>query len=54
VSSRDRIGQAKGIIMDRFDDDDVAAFGLLRRLSQESNTPLVDIAQHVIDTRGSS
>lgn len=54
VSSRDRIGQAKGIIMERFDVDDVAAFGLLRRLSQESNTPLVDIAQHVIDTRGSS
>jgi AmiR/NasT family two-component response regulator len=50
--SRDRIGQAKGIIMERFGIDDVAAFGMLRRLSQESNTALVDIAQRVIDTRG--
>jgi GAF domain-containing protein len=50
--SRDRIGQAKGIIMERYGVDDVAAFEMLRRLSQESNTPLVDIAQRVIDTRG--
>lgn len=53
VASRDRIGQAKGIIMERFDVDDVRAFDMLRRLSQESNTTLVDIAQRVIDTRGS-
>ncbi|MFV8316182.1 GAF and ANTAR domain-containing protein [Mycobacterium sp. 23] len=53
VASRDRIGQAKGIIMERFDVDDVRAFDMLRRLSQESNTSLVDIAQRVIDTRGS-
>jgi GAF domain-containing protein len=52
ILSRDRIGQAKGIIMERFGIDDVAAFGMLRRLSQESNTALVDIAQRVIDTRG--
>ncbi|WP_205877651.1 GAF and ANTAR domain-containing protein [Mycobacterium camsae] len=51
VASRDRIGQAKGIIMERFDVDDVRAFDMLRRLSQESNTSLVDIAQRVIDTR---
>lgn len=50
--TRDRIGQAKGVIMERFGVDDVAAFGMLRRLSQESNTLLVDIAQQVIDTRG--
>jgi GAF domain-containing protein len=52
VRSRDRIGQAKGIIMERFTVDDVAAFDMLRRLSQEGNTPLIDIAQRVIDTRG--
>jgi GAF domain-containing protein len=52
VASRDRIGQAKGIIMERFDVDDVRAFDMLRRLSQESNTTLVEIAQRVIDTRG--
>lgn len=52
VASRDRIGQAKGIIMERFGVDDVRAFDMLRRLSQESNTTLVEIAQRVIDTRG--
>lgn len=52
VASRDRIGQAKGIIMERYDVDDVRAFDMLRRLSQESNISLVDIAQRVIDTRG--
>jgi GAF domain-containing protein len=54
LSTRDRIGQAKGIIMERFGVDDVRAFEMLRRLSQDSNTRLVDIAQRVIDTRGDS
>jgi GAF domain-containing protein len=52
LASRDRIGQAKGIIMERFGVDDVRAFELLRKLSQDSNTPLVQIAQQVIETRG--
>lgn len=52
LSTRDRIGQAKGIIMERYGVDDVRAFELLRRLSQESQTKLVDIAQRVINTRG--
>jgi GAF domain-containing protein len=52
LSTRDRIGQAKGIIMERFHLDDIGAFDMMRRLSQESNTPLIDIAQRVIDTRG--
>jgi GAF domain-containing protein len=52
LSSRDRIGQAKGIIMERFKIDAVQAFALLRKLSQDSNTRLVDIADSVIDTRG--
>lgn len=51
LATRDRIGQAKGIIMERFGVDDSGAFDMLRRLSQESNTKLVDIAQRVIDTR---
>jgi GAF domain-containing protein len=50
--TRDRIGQAKGIIMQSYGVDDVHAFEMLRRLSQESQTKLVDIAQRVIDTRG--
>jgi GAF domain-containing protein len=52
ISTRDRIGQAKGIIMERFGVDDIRAFELLRKLSQESQLKLVDIAQRVIDTRG--
>ena len=52
LSTRDRIGQAKGIIMERYGVDDVQAFEMLRRLSQDSNTRLIDIAQRVIDTRG--
>lgn len=50
--TRDRIGQAKGIIMQSYDVDDVQAFDMLRRISQESQTKLADIAQRVIDTRG--
>jgi GAF domain-containing protein len=52
LSSRDRIGQAKGIIMERYDVDEVRAFDMLRLLSQERQTKLVDIAQRVIETRG--
>jgi len=52
LSSRDRIGQAKGIIMERYGVDDVRAFDMLRRLSQDSNTRLLNVAQQVIDTRG--
>ncbi|MGW0160197.1 GAF and ANTAR domain-containing protein [Mycobacterium sp. NPDC003323] len=52
VASRDRIGQAKGIIMERFNIDAVQAFALLRKLSQDSNTRLAEIADQVIDTRG--
>ena len=49
--AHDRIGQAKGIIMERFKIDDVRAFGMLRQLSQDTNTKLIDVAQRVIDTR---
>jgi hypothetical protein len=49
--TRDRIGQAKGIIMERYGVDDVRAFDMLRSLSQESNVRLLDIAQRVIATR---
>jgi len=52
LSTRDRIGQAKGIIMERFGIDEVRAFGMLRELSQEANIKLIDVAQRVIDTRG--
>jgi GAF domain-containing protein len=52
LATRDRIGQAKGIIMERYGVDEVRAFEMLRRLSQDSNVKLADVAQRVIDTRG--
>ena len=48
LASRDIIGQAKGVIMERFDVDPLRAFDLLKRLSQESNTRLVEIAAEVV------
>ena len=51
LMSRDIIGQAKGIVMERFKVDAVRAFDMLRRLSQESNVKLATIAQRVVDTR---
>jgi GAF domain-containing protein len=54
LSSRDLIGQAKGIIMERFDVDAVRAFEMMRELSQTENIKLVEVAKRVIDTRGDS
>lgn len=50
LASRDTIGQAKGVIMERFDVDAVEAFEMLTRLSQASNRKLVDVAQALIDS----
>jgi GAF domain-containing protein len=50
LASRDIIGQAKGIIMERFGVDAVQAFNLLTRLSQESNTKLIEVAQRLVDS----
>jgi len=49
--TRDVIGQAKGIIMERFKIDAVAAFELLKKLSQTSNLRLADVAQQVVESR---
>jgi transcriptional regulator with GAF, ATPase, and Fis domain len=48
LASRDIIGQAKGMIMERFDIDAVRAFELLRRLSQTTNTRLTTVAQELV------
>jgi AmiR/NasT family two-component response regulator len=37
--------------MERFGVDDVQAFEMLRRLSQDSNTRLIEVAKRVIDIR---
>jgi GAF domain-containing protein len=49
LASRDIIGQAKGMIMERFKLDAVQAFELLKRLSQNSNTPLVVVARQLVE-----
>jgi len=46
--SRDVIGQAKGMVMERFGIDEAAAFVLLKRASQDSNTPVARLAQRVV------
>jgi transcriptional regulator with GAF, ATPase, and Fis domain len=51
VSSRDLIGQAKGILMERYDLTDHAAFSVLVRVSQDSNRKLVDLARELVDSR---
>ena len=48
LASRDVIGQAKGMLMERFDIDAVRAFELLRRLSQEHNIPVARIAADIV------
>ena len=50
--SRDIIGQAKGTLMERFNIDAAAAFERLKRMSQDANTPIVQVAQRF--TRGDS
>lgn len=47
LASRDVIGQAKGMIMERFKIDGEQAFQFLKRLSQKSNTPLVEVAREL-------
>jgi GAF domain-containing protein len=49
LASRDLIGQAKGMIMERHHVDAVEAFELLKHLSQESNTKLVEVARQLIE-----
>jgi len=50
LTSRDTIGQAKGILMEREKIDDEAAFAMLRQASQTKNIKLRDIAQAIVET----
>ena len=49
LESRDSIGQAKGMIMERYGIGTIQAFELLRKLSQDSNVPLARIAAELIE-----
>jgi len=50
VDSRDRIGQAKGILMERHKLTDSQAFAMLTKVSQNTNTPLRVIAEQLSTT----
>jgi hypothetical protein len=49
LASRDVIGQAKGMIMERYHLDAGQAFDMLRTLSHDTNTALADVAARLID-----
>jgi AmiR/NasT family two-component response regulator len=51
LDSRTRIGQAKGILMERYGVDEDHAFAILRRISQSQNRRLQAIADEVVRTR---
>ena len=50
MATRSEIGQAQGIIMERFQLDAHAAFATLVRLSQHTNRKLIDIARELAQT----
>ena len=51
VDARKLIGQAQGILMERFDLDADRAFAVLRRYSQHHNIKLRAVAQRLVETR---
>lgn len=48
LQTRTLIGQAQGILMERFELDADQAFSVLRRFSQDSNVRLRDIAELLV------
>ena len=51
IDARKLIGQAQGILMERYGLDGDQAFAVLRRYSQHTNVKLRIVAQRLIDTR---
>ncbi len=51
VSGRTVIGQATGILMERFDLDADRAFSVLGRMSQQNNVKIRELAQQIVTTR---
>lgn len=54
LNSRKIIGQAIGIVMERYQIDQERAFQFLARASQTSNIKLRDVAQGIVDTTNES
>lgn len=50
LDSRERIGEAKGILMERYKITNFEAFGLLVASSQAVNLKLRDVAEHLVAT----
>jgi GAF domain-containing protein len=50
IESRTVIGQAQGVLMERFEVDADRAFAILRRFSQDGNVKLTDVARHLVET----
>ena len=50
LASRDVIGQAKGVLMERYKITADAAFALLARASQDTNRKLHEVAEHLTHT----
>lgn len=48
LASRARIGQAMGILMERYSLDEDQAFGYLRRISSDNNVKLRDVADGLV------
>lgn len=51
MESRTVIGQAQGLLMERFGLDPDSAFGYLRRVSQHENRKLVEVAGELVRSR---
>jgi GAF domain-containing protein len=51
LASRDVIGQAKGMLMERYQLGADQAFALLARISQDENVKLHDLAERLVSTR---
>ena len=51
LDSRTLIGQACGLVMERYDIDGVRAFALLTRISSAQNTKVRDVAAEILRTR---
>ena len=51
LGSRDIIGQAKGMLMERYGIGAGAAFALLTKVSQESRKPVVAVAKEIVEDK---
>ncbi|MEA2484622.1 MAG: hypothetical protein QOC55_2569 [Thermoleophilaceae bacterium] len=49
LATRDVIGQAKGMIMERFGVHSDRAFAMLKKMSQQSNTPVRQLASGLVE-----